>query len=331
MAHLPPQYVKRGMWVNEEEGPIFGRVITAESGTGTLVVAILAVMTAFGTTHLWNLIMFSYHQMRVNSLPMDGLMRQQQATLRTLPTPSSLVCDWIKLWWAWRGRAKKPFLRSLPKLLLGIFFTVGTVTVSLSTSYVVSTSGIQVLVQSRLCGPMRTFQELVNSINNPAASEYYGYLGATAKSYMEDCYSHSNHDIVPDRCAAFIRPSVEFNQGRVQCPFGSICAKVDMPGISFDSGLLDLNDVFGLNLPQRDRVKYRRKTTCALLDAASRYSELNTTRYPQVSKGDFWELQIGKTNRTHFERTVALSKSKSNITTHFTLLSVIFILYLYVH
>ena len=58
MAQLPAKYVERGMWVNEEEGPVFGRVITANSRTGTLVVAILAVITAFGTTHLWNLITF---------------------------------------------------------------------------------------------------------------------------------------------------------------------------------------------------------------------------------------------------------------------------------
>lgn len=75
-----------------------GRNITTDSRTGTLVVAILAVITTCGTTNLWNLVTFCFHQYRVNSSHTDGLFRQQQALLRTLPTPSALTSDWVKLW-----------------------------------------------------------------------------------------------------------------------------------------------------------------------------------------------------------------------------------------
>lgn len=37
-----------------------------------------------------------------------------------------------------------------------------------------------------------------------------------------------------------------------------------------DSGLVDLNDGFGLNLPNGERVGYRRKTSCAVLSLLGR-------------------------------------------------------------
>jgi hypothetical protein len=37
------------------------------------------------------------------------------------------------------------------------------------------------------------------------------------------------------------------------------------PAISLDSGLVDVGDVFGINLDDAERITYRRKTTCTVL------------------------------------------------------------------
>jgi hypothetical protein len=49
-----------------------------------------------------------------------------------------------------------------------------------------------------------------------------------------------------------------------------MCIDIENPGIEFDSGLVDLNAGFGLNLVSKNRVKYRRKTSCAILDIQNR-------------------------------------------------------------
>jgi hypothetical protein len=51
-----------------------------------------------GTAHLWHLLAFAYHQAHTDGRPMDALFRQQQALLRTLPSPSSVMADAVKLW-----------------------------------------------------------------------------------------------------------------------------------------------------------------------------------------------------------------------------------------
>ena len=55
----------------------------------------------------------------------------------------------------------------------------------------------------------------------------------------------------------------------------------------FDSGLVDLNNGFGLNLASNDRVKFRRQTTCAVLDTASRGWIVNATDYPDLDHTPF--------------------------------------------
>jgi len=82
---------------------------------------------------------------------MDALFRQQQAMLRTLPTPSSVVAEAVELWWAWRKSADRPFLGSALLMLIAILFTAMTVAASIFSSLIVNTGTIDVLVDSTRC------------------------------------------------------------------------------------------------------------------------------------------------------------------------------------
>lgn len=48
MSELEARFVKRGMWVNHSKGALLGRVITTDIQSGTLVIALLAVLSAIG-------------------------------------------------------------------------------------------------------------------------------------------------------------------------------------------------------------------------------------------------------------------------------------------
>lgn len=322
MSQLPVQYVKRGMWVNVEEGPILGRIITTNSRSGTLVVAILAVITTFGIGYLWNIIAFSYHQMRVNSRPTDSLMRQQQALLRTEPTPGTLVSHWLKLGWTWRHNARNSLRRSLPQVLICFLFAIAMIAVSLSTSYIVSTSNVQVLVQSPLCGPMEDMLQRADGSTNPAASIYLLGIRAEAASYSGDCYSNLSHSGMPERCGSFIRPNIQLNAHRIACPFQeTLCTKVTDPGMSFDSGPVDLNSGFGLNLPDRHRVQYRRRTNCGLIDIKGRYTVTNVTATEDLPKDKIYRLYLGaraqKGDNITFEVRASIQKHERQFVTKY--------------
>jgi hypothetical protein len=97
---------------------------------------------------------------RANGRPSDGLFRQQQALLRTLPTPTSLLADSIKLYWNWRQHVDSAFVRSLIVPLVACIFAIGTLAAGIFSSLVVDTSDIEVLVKSPYCASV-----VLNEVN----------------------------------------------------------------------------------------------------------------------------------------------------------------------
>lgn len=249
---LESRFVKRGYWINLSQGPIMGQTITTDSNTGAIVIALLAVTTSLGMTHLWHLLTFAYHQIRANGRPSNGFSRHQQVLLRTLPTPSALMADSLKLWLAWRRVSEHTLARSLLYTSTALIFALGSLAVSTLSSYVVSSSNLEVLVQSPYCGMLNWTAN--NWENYKAVSE------EASESYASSCYRNGS---LPSQCNVFIRPNIPFTTKEVDCPFKEkICAS---SAISLDSGLLDLNNAFGTNFEDPDRIQYRRKSTCAVL------------------------------------------------------------------
>ncbi|KAF2277918.1 uncharacterized protein EI97DRAFT_415680 [Westerdykella ornata] len=256
MSELESRFVKRGYWVNLAQGPVMGQTITTDARTGAIVVAILAIVTALGMTHLWHLLTFFYHQVRANGRPRDGLFRHQQAVLRTLPSPSSLMADSVKLWYAWRGISDHAFARSLLQLSAALIFALASLAVSIFSSSVVTSTNLEVLVNSPHCGRI-TYDK---SEGSAPWDSYRPTVYAAAESYAPDCYQNGS---LPSKCNIFTRPNIAFSTETVPCPFNdSMCAS---PAIALDSGLIDMNDAFGLNLHEADRMKYRRRSTCTVL------------------------------------------------------------------
>jgi hypothetical protein len=48
MSEVDAQFVKRGLWTNLDQGAVMGKTITTDTGTGVLVVAILAILSTLG-------------------------------------------------------------------------------------------------------------------------------------------------------------------------------------------------------------------------------------------------------------------------------------------
>jgi hypothetical protein len=251
MSELESQFVKRGYWVNYAQGPVMGQTITTDSRSGALVIALLAVITSLGLTHLWHLLTFFCYQVRADGVPNDGLFRQQQALLRTLPTPSTFSADLIKLWFAWRKVSQKAFLRSSLGVSIAVLYIMVSLVVSIFSSYVVSSLNLEVLVSSPHCGML-----------DPEAwwTSYGSTIRAATESYGPECYRSNG---LPSRCNIYTRPNIPFTTESIPCPFDERMCTV--PAVAFDSGLIDMRDTFGINLEEKDRVQYRKRTSCAIL------------------------------------------------------------------
>ena len=98
-------------------------------------------------------------------------------------------------------------------------------------------------------------------------------VAAVGRTYAENCYHPLNSSQSSESCEIFTTLRIDLSEQRGECPFNqSICAKIERPGLVIDSNLVDLNTGFGMNLPRRDRMRYRRKATCSVLNMTNRYT-----------------------------------------------------------
>ncbi|KAF2733975.1 hypothetical protein EJ04DRAFT_577282 [Polyplosphaeria fusca] len=270
MSELDDRLVKRGFWINWEQGAVMGRTITTDARTGNIVIALLTILTSVSSAQLWGLITFFIHQWRARGVPADSLYWQQQALLRTLPTPSTLISDSVKLWWV-RRRQHRALLRTWSHTLLAACFLVGSIAAGILSSGIVSTTDLQVLVNSGTCG-----------VVDPGNATDFAYLTPVTSallSYALECYKPG--PFLPKRCQQiFVSPNVSIELTEASCPWeASMCTDKYPAPVRFDSGYLDGNRHLGLNLRNEDAVRFRKTTTCNILPQEGHTIMVNSSYY----------------------------------------------------
>ncbi|KAF1967212.1 hypothetical protein BU23DRAFT_301286 [Bimuria novae-zelandiae CBS 107.79] len=282
MSELDDRYVYRGVWVNQKDGSTMGCTITVNANTSTIIVALLAVMSTIGATHLWSLLLFFSPQQRAFGAPKDALFRQQQALLRTSPAPGSFLVETIRLWWIWR-RKGHVLLRCLLPALLSLLFAASTLTAGVFSSAIVSSSNIEVLVNSPYCG----FRNATRYFDKHGSfqNDYVSTCESIGETYAWDCYAAIEDS--QSRCKnVFSQLRIPVTVQEVERPFvTSMCAPKNSSAM--DSGLLDMNEHFGFNLGASDLVKFRRRTTCSVLSAGGYLTVVNSSELSSKEKTGF--------------------------------------------
>jgi hypothetical protein len=178
--------------------------------------------------------------------------------LRTLPPPSSVIADLLKLGWTWRRRTRRPLLQTFYLVVLAAWFTAATIAASIFSSLVVDSSSLIVLVDSPQC----------SWITSDAITSYMPAVMTAASNQMRQCYRDREAiepmDPAPDACQEDLRANITSDGRKAACPFNSSVCEQGAT-VSMDTGLLDLNDAYGSDLPENDRVQFRKMTTCAPL------------------------------------------------------------------
>ena len=297
-----------------------GKTITVEPRTGNLIIATLTILASIGTSQLWNLLTILYYHYRAKTLLADGLFWQQQVLLRTIPTPATMMMDTTKLWWTWKKKVDRPHLRSSIILSFAICFSILALVAGIFTSYVVTTSNLEVLVDSPSCG-------FVNSSSLLSDSKSYSISMTSSKSFVQsyarDCYKNSS--FLPSPCfSTFFRPNISFTANPAPCPWEATMCSPETPSvISMDSNFVDMTH-FGINTSQGEKVKFRKKTTCSILPQTGHTIVRNATYWGDRLQGSRVPLPqeeaIGyrygnlNANISHTEDTIIHSFTSGNLT-----------------
>jgi hypothetical protein len=183
------------------------------------------------------------------------------------------MADSIKLWRAWRKRANQPLLRTTLLFVLALLTTVGTITASIFSSFVVDSSNLVVLVNSPYCGAPEPERLL-------GRGSYVSKVGEIASKYGPECYQdlESMNQTAPRACGAFTDRNISFSATVSKvCPFheGMCIAGSRGTSVSMYSPLLGTNTDLGMNPPAGNGVQYRQNTMCAVLLLEGRTQQRN--------------------------------------------------------
>lgn len=259
-----PVYI--GVWTNwSRGGRVTGSTITLIHRNGALLTAFLALFIAFTGSKVWRIICLILHQYFQTYLPQDGLHHQRQATLRNSISEMASLWTFIRILWAWRKRATRPFHRLLPVIVLSLFATAGFSIASILSSKISSTMGTEVLISSLDCGaPIGTTYgssmegkgDQITNILNPWTSERI----TSFANFVQTCYVNSSGN-----CGPYVKKRLFSTiDNNASCPFTKqqICRHTT-GNIRLDSGYLNTQTDLGINAPIDLQLNIRFINHCA--------------------------------------------------------------------
>ena len=176
----------------------------------------------------------------------------------------------MKVIWAWKSKTSFPLLRSLPLFTAALLQIAAFGIAGLFVSRVTQ-SDTEALVRSQYCGtwPAVYLLDEADPENRTAVQRQSAYnINARRQiteslQYAQSCYWD------PAGCSDYIVPAllteddVDMN---ATCPFEEELCLLN-EAVRVDTGLMDSATLLGINARFRDRVWYRRTSTCALLNS----------------------------------------------------------------
>ncbi len=259
---LTQSTIYNGVWVNWSRGLIRGATLTTTTISGAILVAFLALFIQYTGNHLWGISRFALHQIRVSKTPRDGLYHQQQVVLRNF-APADAAKAFVQAGWGWRSRVHNPARRSLPLALLALAHSVTFLLAAIFSAVASTAQGNEVLIFSPYCGLINFNTPNLTAVIN-ILNAYESKSVSDSASYARSCYATEGTGRTWQDCSTFPVPKLPTALTNTSCPFkADICTA---PSIQLDTGLMDSDLFFGISAPLKNRVKYRKVTSCAPIE-----------------------------------------------------------------
>lgn len=275
MSTQQSAYTYLGPWINWSHGAVRGSTLTLDSRDGALLTAFLALFVAIAGGALWRILAFVFHQVRAGQEVHDGFHHQQQAILRNISSPGAALWQSVHLGYFWWHSARRPVWRSLQLSFLALLSLALLAAASIFSSQLTRATGHETLILSDNCGIWGT-----GNLSHIAELQVYNrkVLGdsISAAAYARNCYGNDSDTL---QCNQYIQRQIHSMANRnATCPFTSgICMISDTAAYELDTGPIDSHVHLGINTPEKDRVTYRRRETCAPLNRDGYVTVLNAT------------------------------------------------------
>jgi hypothetical protein len=268
----PVEEVYTGFWINWAYGSVRGATLTLSGQSSAFFIAFIALFVSLVGGHLWATVAFVASLTRSTTEPQDALYHQQQAVLRNSDSPARVTEGMLKLFWAWKGSARKTRSRTLSFVSFGLFYIAAFAVAGIFSSKISSTDSEVLLVPTPDCG---LWAYPYSDGWDPANGTFRDYIYQRFRFFNNINQIYRRSHAYVSRCHSFDEPltnqssnclplgkdqikwSTEFD---VACPFDEDMCVAD--AIRFDSGFIDSRTHFGIN-SKEDHVEYRRVTTCA--------------------------------------------------------------------
>lgn len=279
-------------WVNHSMNAFSGWTITVTALTSAFVIAGLAILVALAGEGVWTITAFLLHQHRASREPQTALFRQLQVILSNPNSSSLTTWEILKTGFTWRGKVKHAMLKALAlacwPLVIFVGFSAAGILVARA---IIPTDDVNlVLLQPSNCGlwysndtfkgsqqTFRTYMEFNKKLYADAAQ---------SRAYAGDCYNDKSQ---PLRCASLPMRQLPYTLEStgdcfwgIKAPGGPTC---NSSTLILDTGILDSHKALGINARAKDRINFRVKTECAVLDLSDR-----TTRAPHPGYPNDFEI-----------------------------------------
>jgi hypothetical protein len=265
-------FVYTGVWTNWSKGPIYGATLTLYQREAGLFAAFLAIYVTAAGGHFWKIFCYLSYQNQAGKMDFDEdkFRRKMQVILRNSAGPASALWEFALLPLQRHGRDRTQ--RTTLNMQCTFFIFIAFVTLSsfsaasVFSSQVTKVTGNSTLLYSKNCGyarypdgPDPSFSKFLRTMK----------LAQDAAGYARACYGSTDNLL---QCNSYPRKQIKWHtETNASCPFRAGRCRSNL-AVSFDTGPIDTHAIFGVNAPPKDRVTYRRRTTCAplVLDDISR-------------------------------------------------------------
>jgi hypothetical protein len=231
---------------------------------------------------VWTIAAYIIFQVRAGGAPRTTIHHQLQVFLRNSGSALLTVWNCFQLLRAWRGAKKLHGYWSAVFAcgcvsLLAFAVAAGFLVASIFSSEIATSVGNHVLIQSKDCGmwdvsesptdntlPLSNYQSITQNRTN------------IGEAYARACYHSNSTNPTSDNLVT--RELTWTTNYNATCPFRSGSRILgDTAAFAMTTDAIDSHLSLGFNAPAKDRVTYRRMTTCAPMHTANYTALVNGT------------------------------------------------------
>lgn len=291
-----------GFWVDQGRSPISGSTLTLSINHANYLTSFLSfIVTTIVVNSLFKIVVFILYFSR----PVNGtetvLTRQIYVSLLNSSSVSLPPLSILSSLLSRNDGRRQKITANLLLVPLWILIALKIGGSAIPPLIVSGSKSDLALAKPGICGFVSN-DPRVDS-RNAFASRQELYETMDARRYAAEQYSKEPARF--DTQSSFVTEALPFQViENTTCPFDeSMCLLGVKSAITFDTGLLNSHVHLGINARAQDRVEYRWRSTCAVLNVTSRGRILNDTIYndiPISEQEPLVEVDLGRVTLSSF-------------------------------